>query len=60
MPKMSMVIQNANIPRVQIQNIGTYNAQVNQGFRPKMTIGLGAPMIQRIAGAKSGCGACGK
>jgi hypothetical protein len=58
MPKMSMVIQNSNIPRISIR--GTYNTQVNQGFRPQMTIGLGAPMIQRIAGAKSGCGACGK
>jgi hypothetical protein len=53
-----MVIQNSNIPRIPIR--GTYNTQVNQGFRPQMTIGLGAPMIQRIAGAKSGCGACGK
>jgi len=63
MPRMNMVIQNTNLPRVSILPVGTYNAQVNQGQRLKtglMNMSFKAPMIDRIAGLKPGCSACGK
>jgi len=65
MPRMNMVIQNNNLPRVSVKPLGSYNAQVNQGQMQKKGAGLinmafNAPMINRIAGLKPGCSACGK
>ena len=63
MPRMSMVIQNTNLPRTAFYSPASYNAQVNQGVRQKtglMNMAFKAPMIDRIAGLKPGCGACGK
>lgn len=60
---MNMVIQNANLPRVDVRTLGTYNAQVNQGRKQvgaSINMSFKAPMIDRIAGLKPGCGACGK
>jgi len=60
---MNMVIQNANLPRVDVRSQSTYNAQVNQGRRQvgaSINMSFKAPMIDRIAGLKPGCGACGK
>ena len=63
MPRMSMVIQNTSLPRVAFRPPSNYNAQVNQGQKQMgglMSMAFKAPMIDRIAGLKPGCGACGK
>jgi hypothetical protein len=60
---MNMVIQNTALPRVFVRQAGSYNAQVNQGQKQMgtlMNMAFKAPMIDRIAGLKPGCGACGK
>jgi hypothetical protein len=63
MPRMNMVIQNQNMPRVAVRPLGSYNAQVNQGAKKAtalMNMNFKAPMVDRIAGLKPGCSACGK
>jgi hypothetical protein len=55
MPRMSMVIQNTNLPRTAFYSPASYNAQVNQGVRQKtglMNMAFKAPMVDRIAGLK--------
>jgi len=75
MPRMSMVIHNNNLPRVPVMPQASYNAQINQGSGSGsgsrstvpankngalMNMAFKAPMVDRIAGLKPGCGACGK
>jgi len=69
MLRMSMVIHNNNLPRVPVMPQASYNAQINQGSRSSvpankngalMNMAFKAPMVDRIAGLKPGCGACGK
>ena len=60
---MNMVIQNNPLPRIAVRPLGSFNAQVNQGPRNAaalMKMAFKAPMIDRIAGLKPGCGSCGK
>jgi hypothetical protein len=60
---MNMVIHNSPLPRIAVRPLGSFNAQVNQGPRTAsalMKMAFKAPMIDRIAGLKPGCGSCGK
>jgi len=70
MPRMQMFIQNNHLPRVAVRPLGSYNTQVNQGqlnqrqLQKKgdglVNMAFNASMVNRIAGLKPGCSACGK
>ena len=67
MPRLHMVIQNNNIPRGFPHSLASYNARVNRGVPqaphqnpPAKNMSFKSSMIDRIAGLKPGCGACGK
>ena len=55
-PRMSMFIQNTNLPRIPVQQLPA--SQVRPVSLKSMA--FKSPMIDRIANAKPSCGACGK
>jgi len=58
MPRMNMFIQNNGTPRIVIGQ-----PRLNQGAQQRtnlMNMAFKAPIIDRIAGLKPGCSACGK
>lgn len=65
MPRMGMQIQNSRLPVVAIKPLAntSYNTRVNVGAQRTgalLNMAFKAPMVDRIAGLKPGCSACGK
>lgn len=61
MPRMSMFIENINLPRVPIQPPVSNNVLTTQTRAVGLqTMSFKSPMIGRIANSRPSCGACGK
>ena len=61
MPRMSMFIQNNNLPRLPIQPPINNNSLATQARVVGLkTMSFKSPMIDRIANSRPSCGACGK
>lgn len=59
MPRMNMFIQHSNLPRVVVNTSQSLNSQLNQGSVMMGSV-FNKPMLNRIAGLKSGCSSCGR
>jgi len=64
MPRMTMFIQNNNLPHIPIQHSISNNIN-NVSANQKRVVGLKtmafkSPMIERIANSRPSCGSCGK
>ena len=57
MPRMNMFIPSSRLPRVVVNPV--QSSQINQGSVMMGSV-FNTPMINRIAGLKSGCSSCGR